>query len=51
MAHTGFNDLKDAVHAIRASTRMQRLLQVILAGGLSALTVVAVAGLLLTELL
>jgi hypothetical protein len=51
MAHIGFGDIKDAVHAVRQSTRTQRLLQVILAGGLSALTVVAVAGLLLTELL
>jgi hypothetical protein len=51
MAHTDFGDLKDAVHAARRSDRTQRLLQVILAGGLSALTVVAVAGVLLTELL
>ena len=55
MTHIDFGELKGAVRAarqgVRDNARTRRLLQVMLAAGLSALTVVAVAGVLLTELL
>jgi len=44
-------DLGELREAVRENPRMQRLLHVMLAGGLSALTIIIVAGVVLTELL